>query len=511
MSIPDIFDRYLAEESQIELDAPAQDRARFHLVVRDCALSWKRHPKATFHILRGKHLFALQFQGPIEGKSVTLFTFRSAVETGEYRFHGIQLDKLPAGLTPQARSNLERIKELYEAALPGHMQNEGAIVVPVKKSPSIDFLPIVDEARRVVDDGQQEFEPVDESARMIVPAERAGDLGSRSSPLPEPKVKVVRVVPEAAKPTPEPPKPMTDAKPPSKSKKSKSSRSVPTNASMDDLILSRPLDPRSTVVFDSNNWPKVVAPAASKAATKAAAKSASKSPSKASSASETTKALPMSRLPQSANPTPQKVVDLSKWMNRPIRLVQTDEKPEPKPATKAGKAPPRPPTVPAPKHGHAAKAAAAAAAANPKVPAVKPPVVPVKVEVKQPAPKALVAAKVVAPAKAVAKSAPKAAPAAAKTAPAAVKPTAAKTAAPKAPSKPVVAAKAPTKSGGKQAAPAAKPAPKPAAKPVKAATKPAPKKAAPAAVKPAAKASAKSSSKKDAPKKAAAPVKSKKR
>jgi hypothetical protein len=188
----------LAEEAALKLpEVELADRARFHFVVRQCALAWSRHPKATFHIHRSRHALALSFEGPVEEKSVALITFRSACEHGDYRFQGFNLAGLPATVSPIARANLQRLKELYEAALPQTFQSEGAVTVLVKRQPAIDFLPIIDEARRVLDEGNQDFPPVDPRELMVVPAEHARMYVGKTTVIP-----IVRPKVEPPKPAP---------------------------------------------------------------------------------------------------------------------------------------------------------------------------------------------------------------------------------------------------------------------------------------------------------------------
>lgn len=213
----DVFDRYLAEEAAIRLpDVDLADRARFHRVVRQCALAWSRHPKASFHITRSRHALALAFDGPIEDKPLTLITFRSACEFGEYRFQGFNLAALPATLSPTARGNLQRLKELFEAALPQTFVTDGAVTVPVRKQPSIDFLPIIDEARRVLDEGNQDFPPVDLRELMVVPAEQARLFVGKTTVIPivRPKAEPPAPKPAAGKPAVAPSAPPAAAKKP---------------------------------------------------------------------------------------------------------------------------------------------------------------------------------------------------------------------------------------------------------------------------------------------------------
>jgi len=195
----EIYERYLAEEAAIRIPGVnVADRGWFHLCVLQCALAWSRHPKATFRIGRGKHFFVLHFEGPVEQKPVTMFSFRSAVETGEYLFTSLNPAKLPQGLTPTARSSLARLRELYEAALPQSYIEEGMVTVAIKKQPQIDFLPIVDEARRVLDDGNQEFAPVDLSA-ISLPTEKASMFVGKTTITPSPKRRIRHVPPPVVK------------------------------------------------------------------------------------------------------------------------------------------------------------------------------------------------------------------------------------------------------------------------------------------------------------------------
>ena len=119
-----------------------------------------------------------------------MFSFRSAVETGEYLFTSLNPAKLPQGLTPAAAASLARLRDLYEAALPQSHLEDGVVIVAIRKQPQIDFLPIVDEARRVLDDGNQEFAPVDLS-QITLPTEKAAmfvgqDHGHAFAEAPDP-------------------------------------------------------------------------------------------------------------------------------------------------------------------------------------------------------------------------------------------------------------------------------------------------------------------------------------
>lgn len=191
--IKEPYERYLAEEAAIKIpNVNLADRGYFHLCVLQAALAWARHPKTSFRIGRGKHFFVLHFEGPIETKSVVMFSFRSAVETGEYIFTSLNPAKLPQGLSPSARSALTRLRELYEAALPQCYLEDGMVTVVIRKNPPIDFLPIVDEARRVLDDGNQEFAPVDLS-HVVPPTEKAALFVGKTTVTPSPKRRIRQV------------------------------------------------------------------------------------------------------------------------------------------------------------------------------------------------------------------------------------------------------------------------------------------------------------------------------
>jgi hypothetical protein len=195
----DVFDRFLAEEAALRLpDVDLSDRARFHRIVRQCALAWSRHPKAAFHIVRNRHALALAFDGPVEGKNLTVLTFRSAAEFGEYRFHALQPSAIPQTLSPPAKTALQRLRDLYTAALPGVFDADGAVGVAVKRHPSIDFLPIIDEARRVLDEGNQDFPAVDLRELMVVPAEHARLFVGKTNVVPVVRPKIETPPPASA-------------------------------------------------------------------------------------------------------------------------------------------------------------------------------------------------------------------------------------------------------------------------------------------------------------------------
>ena len=104
------YERFLAEEAAIRIpNVNLGDRGWFHLCVLQGAVAWSRHPRASFRVGRGKHVFLLHFEGPVEGKPVVMFSFRSAVETGEYRFTSLNPAKLPQGLTPAARRFISKL------------------------------------------------------------------------------------------------------------------------------------------------------------------------------------------------------------------------------------------------------------------------------------------------------------------------------------------------------------------------------------------------------------------
>jgi hypothetical protein len=130
-----------------------------------------------------------------------MFSFRSAVETGEYRFTSLSPSKLPQGLTPAAKASLARLRDLYEAALPHSLIEDGIVTVAVKKQPPIDFLPIVDEARRVLDDGNQEFAPVDLS-QISLPTEKAAIFAGKTTVTPSPKRRIRQPVAQVVRPEP---------------------------------------------------------------------------------------------------------------------------------------------------------------------------------------------------------------------------------------------------------------------------------------------------------------------
>jgi hypothetical protein len=191
--LKEIYERFLAEEAAIRIPTVSvADRGWFHVCVLHCAIAWSRHPRAGFRTGRGRHMFALHFEGPVETKPVVMFSFRSAVETGEYLFTSFNPAKLPQGLSPTARAALTRLRDLFEAALPHARVEDGMVTVAVRKQPQIDFLPIVDEARRVLDDGNQEFPAVDLSD-VALPTEKAALFAGKTTITPSPKRRIRHV------------------------------------------------------------------------------------------------------------------------------------------------------------------------------------------------------------------------------------------------------------------------------------------------------------------------------
>ena len=100
-----------------------------------------------------------------------------------------------------AKASLARLRDLYEAALPQSDLEDGVVEVVIRKAQQIDFLPIVDEARRVLDDGNQEFAPVDLS-QISVPTEKAALFAGRTTVTPSPKRRIRQVAAPVEKPEP---------------------------------------------------------------------------------------------------------------------------------------------------------------------------------------------------------------------------------------------------------------------------------------------------------------------
>ena len=122
-----------------------------------------------------------------------MFSFRSAVETGEYRFTSLNPAKLPQGLTPAARGEPRpAARPLRGRASAVASSRTAWSTVAIRKQPQIDFLPIVDEARRVLDDGNQEFAPVDLS-QISLPTEKAAMFVGKTTITPSPKRRIRQV------------------------------------------------------------------------------------------------------------------------------------------------------------------------------------------------------------------------------------------------------------------------------------------------------------------------------
>lgn len=178
-----VAEHFLEEESTVPVPGlDPLDRARFGRLVRQCASNWLAHPQAALRTTRGKYGMSLQFEGPMGGKTISVFSLRAYHKSGEYRFVGPNPDRRRLGLKPESLQALERMRDLYEALLSGKEGAGDTVVCVLNGERTPDLVPLVEETRRALDGGQDVTSPPPPSAapppRPAAAASRSGGAGA---------------------------------------------------------------------------------------------------------------------------------------------------------------------------------------------------------------------------------------------------------------------------------------------------------------------------------------------
>ena len=173
-----VAEQFLEEEEAVRVSGlDPLDRARFGRLVRQCAHNWLLHPQGALRTTRGKYGMALQFEGPMGGKTIAVFSLRAHHKTGEYRFVGPNPDRRRLGLKDESLQSLERMRDLYEALLSGKEGAGDTVVCVLNGQRTPDLVPLVEETRRALDGGQDIVTPPP-------PSQRAAASESARSPSP---------------------------------------------------------------------------------------------------------------------------------------------------------------------------------------------------------------------------------------------------------------------------------------------------------------------------------------
>lgn len=150
-----VAEQFLEDEEAVPVAGlDPLDRARFGRLVRQCAANWLMHPRVGLRITRGKYGMALQFEGPLGGKTFSIFSLRAHHKAGEYRFVGPNPDRRRLGLDAAALQALERLRDLYEALLSGKEGAGDTVNCVLNGTRTPDLVPLVEETRRALDGGQ---------------------------------------------------------------------------------------------------------------------------------------------------------------------------------------------------------------------------------------------------------------------------------------------------------------------------------------------------------------------
>jgi len=188
-----LAEQFLEEESIVPVPGlDPLDRARFGRLVRQCVSNWLVHPRVGLRTTRGKHGMALQFEGPIGGKVISIFSLRAHHKSGEYRFVGPNPDRRRLGLKTESLQSLERMRDLYEALLSGKEGAGDTVVCVLNGRRTPDLVPLVEETRRALDGGQDtpsvapavRRAPPRSGPARATPAEPADGSGPSSPPGP---------------------------------------------------------------------------------------------------------------------------------------------------------------------------------------------------------------------------------------------------------------------------------------------------------------------------------------
>lgn len=162
----DLIEQWLEDEAEVSVPGlDPMDRARFHKVVRESARNWLNHPAASIRSTKGKFGVALQFEGPVSGKQISVFSLRAHHRTKDFRFVGPNPDRRRLSLGDDALEALERLRALFEAVLGTKDGSGEAVTAIISGERGTDLVPLVEEARRTLDGGGDVVTPGDSPPR----------------------------------------------------------------------------------------------------------------------------------------------------------------------------------------------------------------------------------------------------------------------------------------------------------------------------------------------------------
>ncbi|MAG56947.1 MAG: hypothetical protein CMJ83_11690 [Planctomycetes bacterium] len=180
----EVAERFLEEEAVVKVPGlDPLDRARFGRLVRQCASNWLLHPRVGLRVTRGRYGMALQFEGPLGGKVISLFSLRALHKAKEYRFVGPNPDRKRLDLDTKSLEGLERLRDLFEALLSGKEGAGETINALLNGTRTPDLVPLVEETRRLLDGGHDGPAPAPVRSRKRA-ALRPRPVGERLA-LPE--------------------------------------------------------------------------------------------------------------------------------------------------------------------------------------------------------------------------------------------------------------------------------------------------------------------------------------
>ncbi|NRA96441.1 MAG: hypothetical protein HRU14_09560 [Planctomycetes bacterium] len=195
-----VAERFHEDEGPVSVPGlDSLDRARFGRLVRQCVANWLLHPRVGLRVTRGKYGMALQFEGPLGDKMVSIFSLRAHHKTAEYRFVGPNPDRGRLGLDTAALESLDRLRDLYEALLSGKEGTGETVNCVLNGTRTPDLVPLVEETRRTLDGGH-------DTATASIAKPR-----SRVRAKPEPTPAALPTQPEPPSPEEEPERPVTVA------------------------------------------------------------------------------------------------------------------------------------------------------------------------------------------------------------------------------------------------------------------------------------------------------------
>lgn len=151
-----VAERFLEEEEAVSVAGlDPLDRARFARLVRQCVANWLQHPRVGLRVTRGKYGMALQFEGPLGDKMVSIFSLRAHHKTAEYRFVGPNPDRRRLGFNKETQDALDRLRDLYEALLAGKDGAGDTVTCVLNGARTPDLVPLVEETRRTLGGGME--------------------------------------------------------------------------------------------------------------------------------------------------------------------------------------------------------------------------------------------------------------------------------------------------------------------------------------------------------------------